>query len=681
MKTRVVILALLTAAWLAACGTQPLPIPTSGAAATPTPAVTPTTPAVGPGSAIGVTRLTGDVELSQTDFLNTYFEEPFVILQDMTGFVKRDFKYIQPDNSQTLGQVTIGQDGKITYVLNLPAEPTDPLNDVDPSNSSEPGVQIWQVMFDGNFTGGPFTSKYEFSGMGWGVNYTSAKINVDDKYEVNGGKLLVWAPDDKEQFPIWFGPDGYLFTKDDPVGPLHKGYTVVDLDTNPFTFSQDADESVHVYEGDLGVHDYSKMTYADAFDALVKNASLHYPFTDLKKVDWTALHDKFAPQFKDATDKKDGKEYYQALDAFSLSIPDSHISIVGGDDFGTFAAATSGSYGFAMTKLDDGSVVASFILPGGAADKAGMKFGAAISQWNGKTVDEVADSTPIPSNWSYDIPRRLQEYRYMVITSQGSTVDLTFKNPNEAEKKVTLTAVPDNGAISRRTSFNYGKTPLALPVEYKILPSGLGYIKINAFYDDLNLSIRLWDRAIQAFNDNQIPGVIIDLRQNPGGQPLGTFFAGYFATEKKDVTKSYFYSDKYAKFMSFFPPDFYEPHDLQYKGKLAVLVAPGCASACEEMAYVFTQLPGVHFVGMYPTAGALGEVGRGQYSLPDGWTYQIPDGYDTDLNDNLIVEGTGVVPDVKVPITLDTVKSLFVGNQDVVLNAAVDTISKELPAQ
>jgi thioredoxin reductase (NADPH) len=43
--------------------------------------------------------------------------------------------------------------------------------------------------------------------------------------------------------------------------------------------------------------------------------------------------------------------------------------------------------------------------------------------------------------------------------------------------------------VSERGSFNFssfraGQSPTALPVEYKLLPSGLGYIKISSFFDN-----------------------------------------------------------------------------------------------------------------------------------------------------------------------------------------------------
>ena len=55
----------------------------------------------------------------------------------------------------------------------------------------------------------------------------------------------------------------------------------------------------------------------------------------------------------------------------------------------------------------------------------------------------------------------------------------------------------------------------------RLLRSGVGYIKLNSNYDDLHLLIQLFERALRTFQNNRSPGVIIDLRQNTGGAPLG----------------------------------------------------------------------------------------------------------------------------------------------------------------
>ena len=56
------------------------------------------------------------------------------------------------------------------------------------------------------------------------------------------------------------------------------------------------------------------------------------------------------------------------------------------------------------------------------------------------------------------------------------------------------------------------------------LDNGLGYVKIYSFSDNERLlSVQLWERMMQNLNENGIPGLIIDMRQNGGG---GSGFLG-----------------------------------------------------------------------------------------------------------------------------------------------------------
>jgi len=149
---------------------------------------------------------------------------------------------------------------------------------------------------------------------------------------------------------------------------------------------------------------------------------------------------------------------------------------------------------------------------------------------------------------------------------------------------------------------------------------------------------------------------------------MGTGLAAYFATEELEVIRGYYYSERLERFDTHGPPDTIEPdEELQYVGRIAVLISPACASACENVAWVFSQLPQATVLGHYPSNGIMGEVGRGQYELPDELSFQIPTGMDHDMKGNIIVEGVGVQPDVLVPITEET---LF-GEDDALLEQAI----------
>ena len=277
--------------------------------------------------------------------------------------------------------------------------------------------------------------------------------------------------------------------------------------------------------------------------------------------------------------------------------------------------------------------------------------------------------------------KRVQQYRYLLRTPLGTQVEVTYQNPGAAAPKtVSFTAIPETETFNA-TSVYAGYDFNALPITYEILPDGVGYIKINSLSDDINLIIRLWEWAISRMISNEVPAIIVDLRQNSGGSPLGTLFASYFVEDRIDISRSYYYSEKTGQFETFGPPSYTEPDDdLFYNGQIGVLVGPACASACEDVAYVLGRLDQTRVFGFYPSSGMFGEVARGQYDLPGGYSFQAPTGMDRDMDGNIVIEGTGVVPDVHVPLTLETVKSQYIDGQDVVLDYTVETIMQPVGA-
>jgi C-terminal processing protease CtpA/Prc len=75
-------------------------------------------------------------------------------------------------------------------------------------------------------------------------------------------------------------------------------------------------------------------------------------------------------------------------------------------------------------------------------------------------------------------------------------------------------------------------------------------------------------------------------------------------------------------------------------------------------------------VGHTPSAGAYGEVGRGQYTLPGEIDLQFPTGRPETPDGDLLIEGVGVVPHIVVPVTYESATGLV----DTVLEAAEDAL-------
>jgi C-terminal processing protease CtpA/Prc len=366
-----------------------------------------------------------------------------------------------------------------------------------------------------------------------------------------------------------------------------------------------------------------------------------------------------------------------ALRDFLWSIPDTHVGLA---DFNMLAQdyfnETDGGLGFAMRETDDGKIIANYILKGGPADQVGMQWGAEILSIDGKpTADVVSANVPWESSFSNPIVKRLQQLRYAIrYPLDKKQVAVTFKNPGQTEQTEDLQVVNERDTLNFSSPYA-GQSDTALPVEYKVLPSGLGYIKINSFFDNDVLSIQVWERAIQYFNDNKIPGVILDLRINGGGSGwLADQMAAYFFDKETVVGNTAHYSKQTGQF-------YMDPGDetrmipprpaLQYSGPVAVLVGPACASACEFFSYDMTVNDRAIIVGQYPTEGAGGSVE--QFLMPEDLHVQITTGRAVDANGDIHLEGKGVVPTVKVPVTVDTLKKQANG-EDVILEAAEEAL-------
>ncbi len=639
----------------------------------PTQAPEPTSAAVAPpASGSQPAHITGTFTYTN-DIITTYYVEQMVALIDMYGFITRNKEWVLPTNSQVLGYLKIDQQNKKgTYELDLPELPEGQANKF--GNSTGEGVQVFSVVYWPNQAGGPF-SEGDDKSKGWPTYLASVVTDSGNKDEVTGGKLVVWSPDANEQFPTGFGTDGLLFTKDDPMGPLPAGYSIINLDEKPFGIERNANPQITLYEPkDAAIKDYSKQNYTDAFKSLVDFLRKEYAFNDIpgKAPEWDTVYNQIAPKVAAAQQNQDPAAFYQAIQEFTLAFKDGHVGLDGGQVGNqVFAKQTQGGFGLGMRELDDKSIIATFILAGGPADKAGIKLGAQITQFNDKPIGDALSAVQLPSPFSMDIERRYQQLRYLVRVPLGTQAKFTFINPKTtASQTANLTAIAESDS-ARATSLFKGFDPNALPVEYKILPSGAGYVKINSNYDDLNLIIRLFQRALKTFQDNQVPGIIIDLRQNSGGAPLG--LAGFLTTQTINLGQLEYYSEKTGKFEPENPRDTFDPMDEQYTFKKeAVLVSMGCASACELEAYGFSQVPGMMVVGQTPSSGTEAEVARGQFLLPEGMSMQAPTGRFITSDGKLFLEGQGVVPTLRVPINAENALS----SDDVVLKAAEDAVTK-----
>ncbi len=624
----------------------------------------------------------GPVEINGiVTYTNPFFTAgsaaPLIILEDQAGFVDRNESFLFPPESQALGQITSDfYTSPFTYSLALPVEPQGSLRDIDQDGQTDSGVMVFAIAYWENIWGDPFLEKRDQQGGGWSTAYASTVVsnNPETLREIVGGKYLIYALDEGQGFPSGFGADEKLFTADDPIVTIPQGYSVVNLDAEPFTFDRSHTQNIELFEPEgAALVDFSGQTYTQAFDSMIEKFRTEYAFNEFKHLDWDSVVRKYRPRFEEAERNGDTQAYLDSLADVIWSVPDGHVNV---SPFGLFVdrvrTAVEGGLGFAIRETDSRESYVVFVTENSAAAQTGLQIGAQIISINGRPIaDWITRVNPVSETYSTPHNLRLGQVRWATrFPLSTPPVTVEYINPGAGVQTTTLTVATEFD------SFFYSPAkPLTgweLPVEYTILDSGIVYVKVFSFFDNQLLSIQLWERMLRQLNEQGGAGLIIDMRENGGGSSfLADQMAAYFFSEEKVIGKRGAYNKDLGEF--FFDPRsesiMYPPSaDMQYLGPVAVLIGPDCASACERFAYNMTIEGRADVIGFYPTAGLGG--GVEDFSMPGGVTIRITVVRSTDMNGNIHIEGTGVAPTLRIPITRET---LF-PTDDVLLEAAESAI-------
>ena len=621
----------------------------------------------------GVILVKGEFEYSNDFVVETYYVEHAVGLLDMTGFVLRDKEWEMPVEGQVLGYMDLDAEAnKATFRLALPAVPEALFNDVDQDAKKEQGLQVFAVGYNPNLTGGVFSEGDDRS-MGWPAYLASVKTDTENQDEIIGGKLVIWAANSQQDFPNGFGDDGLLFTKDDPVMAVPSGYSVIDLDQKPFKIIRDQTTELTLYEpADVAVKDYSALSYSESFDKMYETIRKEYAFNGVtgKQPDWDVVYAELAPKVANAEDARDPYAFYLALRELMMKFNDGHVGFSGGSFDGQYNETNIlGGWGFAVRELDDKRVVVVFVLPDSPADQAGMKVGAELVKFNGEAVQTALTKVKPFEPQSTDFGLRYEQTTFLTRGGIGQNVTVEFTNPGQASKTVQMTSIYEVDSLL--AVYRGGEVdPYVLPAEYKLFRDvSVGYLKLNSNYDDLGLAIRVVDRAFKTFSETGVQGIVIDMRHNYGGSPLG--LAGFLYDQDIPLGQLEYYSDKTGKFEPEGLRDKVFPNVEQYRfDKMVLLVDQNCFSACEIESYGFSQVPGMVVMGQFPTAGVEAETARGKFLLPEGMEFNIPTGRFTMPDGSIFLEGKGVQPAVRIPVDEASVLS----GEDVVLQNAIDYI-------
>jgi carboxyl-terminal processing protease len=334
-------------------------------------------------------------------------------------------------------------------------------------------------------------------------------------------------------------------------------------------------------------------------------------------------------------------------------------------------------------------VVVYRITKGSDADKAGIKWGAQITQWNDKPIGEALKTAP--EYWSIApaptyVGHMLDRCMFLTRGPEGATAKVTFKN-RDAEKPqtVTLTARDDQYA-SLADVVRYARdfSEIESPFESRTLPGGYGYINILSQSTTLMTPFpdRAFKKVVEKLNRDSVPGLILDLRGNAGGDmALAKAFAGHFIAASRNLGRLVSFNTKKGGFaLDEQESILVEPREPRYGGRIIVLVHRSTRDSGQIIARALQGQANVTVMGVLGTEGSLAQVG-GETTMPGGYVLHYPIGRYVDEKGNVLITTNaqgdgGVQPDIVIPATVSLFEAQFTQARDSLLDAALAELKR-----
>jgi carboxyl-terminal processing protease len=207
-------------------------------------------------------------------------------------------------------------------------------------------------------------------------------------------------------------------------------------------------------------------------------------------------------------------------------------------------------------------------------------------------------------------------------------------------------------------------------ISFGVIDNNIGYISILNFINTEPLEkFEAIDEVIKDFNEKNLKGIIIDIRNNPGGN------------QKYSMTVSSRFYDKnrifsYIRWKN--GPDYNDfskwnsisnkPVKNPYLKPVILLTNRKNYSTGESFILEMKVLPHVTIVGD-TTGGGSGYPLT--HHLPNGWSYTVPRWQQVDA-EKRIYEGIGLIPNIPVWISQEDIKN----NRDAILERAILELNK-----
>lgn len=369
-------------------------------------------------------------------------------------------------------------------------------------------------------------------------------------------------------------------------------------------------------------------------------------------VDWKKARVDYEPK---ALAAKSERDFNQVLNQMLGELKLSHFVVYQPSAVIENNKISAGVVGIELKWIDNQAVI-SRIETASPAKLANLKTGFVIGKIGGKTVGELL--APVEK---FLAERNLPEAQKRILRAQ---VLLSFINGDTATK-VKIEALDGKNQLQ---TFEVARAerkgemspavgnfpPQEIVFEAKRLADGIGYIRFNIWVIPQMPKIR---EAIRSMQD--APGIIFDLRGNPGGiVGMAPGIAGYL-TDKQTSLGTMKGRDNETKFIVY-------PQTAPYAGKVVIMIDGGSGSTSEVFAAGMQEIE---------RSKVVGETSAGQIlvslfeQLPTGAIFQRAIS-DYKSPKKILIENRGVIPDTEIKLTRQT----LLDGRDIQIEEAVKQI-------
>ena len=311
-------------------------------------------------------------------------------------------------------------------------------------------------------------------------------------------------------------------------------------------------------------------------------------------VDWPAMRAKHRPE---ALAAADDTALYRALNRLCAELKESHLAAIAPRRAYELRTEHRASVGFRLQLLEDRRVVTD-VVPRSPAAIVGVETGWLAVSRNG---------APIQENSPY-IPTLGQPVTYGFVDAQDQPHSLTMEPQ----------------------LINFDQLVI------RELPGGYLYLRFDEFS---RKSLHWLSEQLKAHAS--APGIVLDLRYNPGGNMLALNVAlAEFFPKPVNAGRMVKRSGRERENQSL------SWLSARYAGRIAILTDKSTGSAAEIFSHVLQQYKRATVIGQ-GTAGAV--IVSRSYALPGGGRLQVPVSDYIGLDGHRL-EGRGVTPDVASPV-------------------------------